>query len=89
MYLRGMKTIAKNMTRTATIQTQPLGVGFFAAQLPPPPLLGVELCRSRVPRLSREDTHLLVEFQEALQNLKLVKNGKLKATPIQELLDAI
>ncbi len=39
--------------------------------------------------LSDEKAQLVTEIREAVQNLKLVKQGKLKARPAKELLDEL
>ena len=39
--------------------------------------------------ISNEKALLIEEFKEAIENLKLVKAGKLKARPAKELLDEL
>ena len=40
-------------------------------------------------RLTNEKSLLMEEIKEAVENLKLVRNGKLKARPAKELLDEL
>ncbi len=37
-------------------------------------------------KLSEPKAHVLVELKEAVENMKLVKNGKMKARPVKKLL---
>ncbi len=39
--------------------------------------------------ISKEKAQLIEEIKEAVENLKLVKQGKLKARPAKELLDEL